>query len=501
MGRVFLAEHRRLGRKVAIKLLDAEHASKPEPVKRFFGEARAVNQLSDEHLVEITDFVEEGEHTYYVMEYLEGQDLSEMLEEGGPLATDRAVELGIQMAGVLAKVHDAGIIHRDLKPANVFVTRRHGKDLVKLLDFGIAKMRGAEDGSRLDLTAEGTVLGTPEYMSPEQAGGETVDHRTDIYALGLVLYAATTGRPPFSASSYGEMIVKHLTVRPPSPNEVMKATRGRIPASLESLILNCLEKSRDERPENMTAIRERLEMIRDEMSGAGEAFSSTSRPSRSSRPAGSSSRKPSGPMLALVGGLVGIAGIVAALALTWPLSDGAPAPPDPSQLDSSTTKIESQHAGHEDVMAATSHETESFDPDDQFKSPVDPTSESKTAKPKTVKLFLRSRPQGATVYRGAASERVGKTPLTLEVEPRDAEELFRFELDGHEVVTEEVSLNATMRLSVTLPERRVVRRPPPSPPVRKERDLPQKTRPAKTKTEPKKPSKQDTQELLDPFSQ
>ncbi len=173
MGRVYLAEHMLLGRKVAIKKLRSEFSGNREAVRRFFGEARAVNRIAHENIIEITDFVEDAEQgSYYIMELLDGRTLEACYETSGPFPLRRAVPIAIQIASALNAVHKAGIVHRDLKPENVFLTRRQdGTDLVKLLDFGVAKLTAEDSTISVNSTQQGAILGTPEYMSPEQASG------------------------------------------------------------------------------------------------------------------------------------------------------------------------------------------------------------------------------------------------------------------------------------------------------------------------------------------
>ena len=184
MGAVYLAEHVKLGRKVALKMLHEQYAKQPDVVRRFFAEARSVNKIFHEHIVEITDFVEnERGANYYIMEYLKGLPLTDLVEREGALPLSRSVGVVVQVCSALSAVHAAGIVHRDLKPDNIFLIERAGQqDFVKLLDFGIAKLLDT-DGQTINLqtTAAGMIMGTPEYMSPEQARGKSVDYRTDIY--------------------------------------------------------------------------------------------------------------------------------------------------------------------------------------------------------------------------------------------------------------------------------------------------------------------------------
>ena len=262
MGVVYLAEHTRLGRRVAIKMLRSEYSTNRQAVRRFFTEARAVNRISHKHIVEITDFIEEpGADNYYVMELLIGHNLATLVDGCPQMALERSSAIMIQVAHALEAVHSAGIVHRDLKPDNVFLIDRAGTpDFVKVLDFGVAKLGDLEEQIDTHRTAAGTILGTPEYMSPEQASGTAIDPRTDIYAFGVMLYELVTGRLPLTGKSFGELVVKHLTVTPEPPSQIVGLPHA-IPDALDDLILACLAKLPDERPATMAIVRERLDAI------------------------------------------------------------------------------------------------------------------------------------------------------------------------------------------------------------------------------------------------
>jgi serine/threonine protein kinase len=219
MGEVYKARDTRLERTVAIKVLPQHLSSAPEVRQRFEREARTVSQLSHPHICALYDVGREGEIEYLVMEYLEGETLTERLARG-PLPTEQLLRYGIEMADALDKAHRQGIVHRDLKPGNVMIT----KSGVKLLDFGLAKAMApaAPQGSltalptQQNLTQEGTILGTFQYMAPEQLEGKEADLRTDIFALGAVLYEMACGRKAFEGKSQASLISSILTVDPPS---------------------------------------------------------------------------------------------------------------------------------------------------------------------------------------------------------------------------------------------------------------------------------------------
>ena len=244
MGEVYRARDTKLGRDVAIKVLPAGMASRPEALSRLEREAHAVAQLSHPNILAIHDFGRDGDTAYAVMELLEGETLRARLAHGA-LPARKAVELAAQIAEGLAAAHEKGIVHRDLKPENVFVT---GEGRVKLLDFGLAKeMAAAGSDSALQTearnTAAGTVLGTVRYMSPEQVRGETVDHRSDIFSFGVVLYEMLSGRQAFGRETAAESMTAILKEDPP---EIAASASGQSPA-LQRIVQHCLEKKPGER--------------------------------------------------------------------------------------------------------------------------------------------------------------------------------------------------------------------------------------------------------------
>ncbi len=251
MGSVWLAEHTLLGSKTAIKVLRPEHSQNPQIVQRFFDEARAASRVNHPNIVTVVDFGWQQGNAYLVMEHLHGQTVSRAIYQTGRVAPERSLTIVREAAVAMAAAHAAQIIHRDLKPDNLFlVPDPSGGERVKVLDFGIAKLLGDSDPGH-QMTQTGMIMGTPAYMSPEQCrGAGRVDHRTDVYALGCVLFHLLTGRTPFVASTPGDLIACHLTVPPPAPSSV---TTGISP-ELDALVLRCLAKDVDARLSTMTEL-------------------------------------------------------------------------------------------------------------------------------------------------------------------------------------------------------------------------------------------------------
>jgi serine/threonine-protein kinase len=249
MGAVYLAEHPSIGKKVALKVLHSEFSTNQEVAQRFFHEAKAVNDIGHPNIVDIVDFgiIQAGtgreQLVYFIMEYLAGVTLSHVIRTESPLPPERALTIALQVADALSASHKCGIVHRDLKPDNIILLQRgRERDFVKLLDFGIAKLTGGNAmGSHR--TRTGIVMGTPAYMSPEQCEGrDSVDLRTDVYALGIVIYEMLTGRVPFIGEGYGEILVQHLTQRPAPVSQFRM-----LPAHVEVVVMKALEKRADMR--------------------------------------------------------------------------------------------------------------------------------------------------------------------------------------------------------------------------------------------------------------
>src|SRR5690606_5003339 len=227
-----------------------------EVVKRFKREAEAVSRLDHPNTVQVFDFGQSQGMTYLVMEYLPGRDLGQLIKEDGALPFDRVARLAAQVCGSVQQAHELGIVHRDLKPENVMVLEdRAAPDFVKVLDFGLAKLRETEDNEK-SITRAGSILGTPYYMAPEHIRGEEVDARSDVYAMGALIYKTITGVPPFWAASPVGVLTMHLTedVIPPS----QKAGRHAIPPEADRIVLKAMAKDPRERFQSMDELRAAL---------------------------------------------------------------------------------------------------------------------------------------------------------------------------------------------------------------------------------------------------
>jgi serine/threonine protein kinase len=256
MGVVYLAEHPVIGKKVAMKAIHPELSKNSDVVSRFITEAKAVNQIGHEHIVDIADFgnTSDGEF-YFVMEYLQGESLSDRLKREKRIPLNQAMSIGAQIADALNASHQQGIIHRDLKPENIFLCHRGAnREFVKVLDFGLAKLT-QNDQKVTHKTRTGSVMGTPYYMSPEQCEGKTeIDYRADIYSLGVLIFEMLTGKVPFGGEGYGEIIVKHVTMPPPSVRSVVP----ELPEFMDAIMYRVLAKDRDQRFQTMSELREAL---------------------------------------------------------------------------------------------------------------------------------------------------------------------------------------------------------------------------------------------------
>ena len=275
MGSVYLAEQSAVGREVALKVLHPSLSAQDELRERFSREAHAVSQLKSPNTIVLFDFgTSDDERLYMAMEYVEGRTLAELLLEGGALSPMRAIAIALQVLSALAEAHERGIVHRDLKPENLMLVQRAGTaDFVKVLDFGIAKIIASQEHAVAPvavaeqraaarqlgtsaLTQHGEIFGSPRYMAPEQALGEAVSARTDLYALGVILYEMLCGRPPFAADNTLRLLHDHAHTPIPSLAEAFPQLA--LPEELCQLVASCLEKRPEDRPQSANELAQRL---------------------------------------------------------------------------------------------------------------------------------------------------------------------------------------------------------------------------------------------------
>jgi hypothetical protein len=384
MGSIYVGAHTRLNRFAAIKVLRPELQNRRDAIARFFEEAHTVNRIKHPNIVESIDLVEDVvDGAYCVLELLNGPSLRRRLLDGR-LPVESAIRVGAQIADALHAVHTHGIVHRDLKPDNLILIPRGGRDdFAKLIDFGVAQM-GNDDAS-------GLPFGTAAYMAPEQAAGERVDGRADVYALGVLLFEMVTGIHPFPSTTDHEYVLRHADDTPPRPSKIL--LEEPLPRELDAIILRCLEKRPEDRYPSAAAVAVALRALDH-----------------------APKQRRTGWVIAL-GALAG-AGIGAALIVPDLLADKPPpvavrlvepAPPPPAPPP----------------------------------PPVEPTP------PEMVTLTFVSTPSGAKVFRKGESIALGVTPFDTTL-VRGRTTPVRFELEGYEVLEVEASLAASDNIAVTL---------------------------------------------------
>ena len=406
MAKVYLATDTRDGSKAAVKVLKQEHLLEPEFVHRFTQEVSAVNAIANQHIVQVTHFGDEplpdGRRCVYcVMEVLEGAALAEAINQG-PFALKRIASLGQQLARALHAAHEVGVVHRDVKPENIFLTTRDGvPDFVKVLDFGVAKLLKPIGDLKLVGTKAGIVVGTPEYMAPEQAMGQPPDARVDVYAVGLVLYELLAGVQPFIADNFGQLVL-HITQTPPPALPPLSVSGERILPVLAAVVMRCLEKKPEARFPSAAALADALAPFTGAAPVAGpvdeEALAAVVRPSRA-------------PMIAAA---VVVLLLAVAVAWTFIREEPAPTPAVPTPVKVIEPAV----------------------------SPL-PVPEV----PKTVWLDVSSTPKGAQVKKG--EEVLGVTPLRVEM-PRGAVASISLALANYEEEKREVALFDDVAVSVAM---------------------------------------------------
>ncbi|HEY6006502.1 MAG TPA: serine/threonine-protein kinase [Anaeromyxobacter sp.] len=258
MGTVYLCEHAVLHRRLAVKVLRPDLASDPELVDRFRNEAVAASRIGQENVVDVLDFgTSEDGSLYYVMEALDGRSLGAVIRQDGPFSVGRTLDLLEQICRALAAAHSSGVVHRDVKPDNVLLVRREdGSELAKVIDFGISHNR--RQAGAAPITRSGAIIGTPEYMAPEQAAGDPVDRRTDVYAVGVLAFEMLTGELPIAAATPIATLVAHQTRTPDPPSR----RRPSVPAEVDALVLRALAKRPEDRFASMEALAAEVARVR-----------------------------------------------------------------------------------------------------------------------------------------------------------------------------------------------------------------------------------------------
>ena len=433
MGVVYRARQVGIDRIVAIKTLLKDRATDDKVVQRFKNEARAVSRLNHPNTIRIFDFGQMDDGTlYFAMELLEGRSLDKAIRQDAPFATRRTLHIMAQMADSLAEAHSKGIVHRDLKPENVYLSQVGGDpDFVKVLDFGVARMR-EQDSSQGTMTQAGVIFGTPRYMAPEQARTMAVDARADIYALGIIWYELLTGRTPFEADSPLAILMKHIQ----DPVPAMAAARPdvSVPAEVEALVMRCLEKSPDRRMPSAAALAVEIRSLLEHLDGRFEKVVLVDRPVQVPGPEDEAPpwaedvvvvgrRKPA----ALVAVIAVLALIGAGAGVAWTVySKGRGA-----QVAVATDVI--VDSGPVRVVAAPP-------------VPVADVNDTRAEDgAKMVRIRFVTDPPGAAVRMG--DRLIGEAPVFVELPMSDKEEVFVFSMEGYR----EVSLPAVPDQNMLLP--------------------------------------------------
>ncbi len=398
MGAVYEATHTLIGKTVAVKVLLDKYAQREAIVKRLKQEAQLASSLRHEHIIDITDFgsTEDG-RTFVVMELLEGESLAELLSRESKLPEGRILRIASQAASALAAAHAKGIVHRDIKPENIFLLKRKELDFVKVVDFGISKsLRSTGEEEEVRLTQTGMVLGTPLYMSPEQArGDEDLDARVDIYALGVIMYEAASGRVPFSGNNYLSVISQVLNEDP----KPLREERPELSEEFEAIVLRAMAKERNDRYASANDMLADLSALLDDPTHSTERAKITG-------PRRLMPRAPKIPRMAWAIGGIGLA--VGAAAMIVTLLMGSKAKKERVNKPVAGTVSDAGVAG----TVAT--------PDAAIAEPA----------VETIKLRIVTDPPGAEVYR--ESEMVGNAPTEISFVKNNKEVTVTAQLPGYD---------------------------------------------------------------------
>lgn len=413
MGPVYLGAHPRLERYVAIKTLrqDLEY---PAAIARFFETARTNGRLRHPNIIESVDLIEEGnDGVFGVFELLRGHPLTRRIA-AGPLPVERVIDIATQIADALGAIHSAGALHRDLAPRNVIVLAREGRAVIKLTDFGI------DQGAAYSMTA---------YMAPEQAAGAPIDGRTDLYALGALMFEMVTGRHPYPSASDQEYVARHAADPIPSPTQFAP----ECPPLLERAIMRCLAKHPDQRPASAAQL---LADLRGEvLAVAPTAATPPVRPGKGR----------AGTLLGV--GLVVAAGVAAAFVLPRYLSSNTPADAAPAPVAATA----SPHGPEDRPTTPTSEPTTpTGEPATPPGAPAAPPVATGPSAPEMIQIDIGSRPAGAQVFRTGENALLGVTPFTASLLKSDRRAELRFELAGYQTHEVEISFDESNEITVAL---------------------------------------------------
>jgi serine/threonine-protein kinase len=438
---------------VAVKVMRRKYADQKAMVERFRVEARSASKIGHPNVVQVFDYgtTEVGEG-FIVMELLEGAPLSEVIKQQGPMELGRALSLLCEVATALRAAHQSGVIHRDLKPANIFLIRMNAdeRERVRVLDFGMAKLIDIAADHTGGLTQAGEILGTPEYMAPEQAVGGEIDRRIDVYALGCVAYELWTGMPPFSGPNYVTVLAKHMDEKAPRISDVRDA-----PRALDAFVARALAKNPEDRPADMGVVISALQRIADDegvqaaMTPA-RALDLPSMPSLGPMSRASSTKRRFTRMKRrtrrnLIVGSAVLSLLVFGALVEWRFGPpprakgpgtvvlattpaGASLKIDGHELGERSPTVAQLEPGQHMVEATMPH----FLPQSLAKLGVKPASTQvlrMTMVRDTYKMAVSSEPEGATVYIDGFS--IGTTPLETDVDPWDTHTLRLERLGRH----------------------------------------------------------------------
>ncbi len=437
MGAVYQAYHVTLEKKIALKVLHGEFSRKEDLVERFLLEAKAASRIRHENVIDISDFGTTPDGSvFFAMEFLQGRDLHDVLTRaklaGEVIPWQRGRNIFLQVCAALAAAHKQGIIHRDLKPENIYLVEWAGQqDFVKLLDFGIAKVTEVSDDEGRKLTRTGMLFGTPEYMSPEQARGEKVDQRVDIYAMGCILFQLITGHVPFSADNFMGILSMHLTEEPPEVTPEQLAAVDA-PPELAAVIARALAKDRDQRFSTIEELADAIRAIDQGVAPVPVQYEGSARVQRKrtqwtgsvqihdddAQPEVGGKGKPVG--LLVAGGLV-LAALVGGgvFLLGRGGSEGKPGP-----------------------------ETEEV-----AEQPETPAADELAPVPDRINLVLGSKPEGAKIIEQSTGQLLGETPLEYTMPGSRESRRYRVTLDGYQDKLIELIPDQDVEFDITLKKR------------------------------------------------